>query len=199
MTLLERIDAAIAHAKKIGRAASARALATKAGLSPGYFGKTRGDLARSPGADLGSDTLARIADAAGVRAEWLQNERGSMLDSEGSQAVAPGVVARIRSRGRARGLPEETIDAALGVRGLRGVKRISDEEVDHLLDLAQGFERGTSLLFKHIVTDAGTDNPLDDFRGGIGDLLESTPPPRPSPAKARAKARTPGKSGQKRR
>lgn len=80
VTLLERIDAAIEYAKNTGRVTSARDAAERAGLSAGYFGKTRGDLKKNPSADLGAKTLASIARVCGVRPEWLSDERGPMVE-----------------------------------------------------------------------------------------------------------------------
>lgn len=77
--LLERIDAAITHAKSVDPTTSARRIALRAGLSGGYFGKTRGDLKRDPDYDPGAATIQKIANACGVRAEWLASGEDPML------------------------------------------------------------------------------------------------------------------------
>ncbi len=91
-TLLERIDAALSYAMdRQGLAASS--VAIKAGLSRGYFGKTRGDLRRDPTYDPGSSTLKSIAAACGVRADWLLTGDGTMLP-ERYPPAAPHLMLR---------------------------------------------------------------------------------------------------------
>lgn len=74
-----------------------------------------------------------------------------------------GVRALIAARGRERNVPPSAIEAAVSVRALAGVSSLTTDQIDHLLDLAQGFDRGVSLLFRHVVKDAETEDPRDDL------------------------------------
>ncbi len=76
MKLYERLQAAIAHQKRAVQAAtgenvSERALAVKAGLSSGYFGRTKTALLDDPDYSPAGNTLTKLARALGVRVEWL--------------------------------------------------------------------------------------------------------------------------------
>ncbi len=79
--LLDRLEKAIEHGLQSGRADSERALSRLAGLSDGYLGRTKSGMRANPSYDPGSKTLSQIANACGVRVEWLAAEQGSMLES----------------------------------------------------------------------------------------------------------------------
>lgn len=99
-----------------------------------------------------------------------------VLDAEALGSPAPISSSRPRSnmvesvrraielRAQERSLSAEVVDAALQASGQIGISAIEAEQIDNLLDLAIGFDRGMRLIFR-TVTDAGTQSARDDLDG----------------------------------
>jgi transcriptional regulator with XRE-family HTH domain len=112
----------------------------------------------------------RAARVLGVRLDWLATGDGPR-ERDHEPTIEPDQVNDTIARVvRAKGYPFEVAIEASRARGLTGTASISEEDADELVELTRSFLRSAKRIAPTtIVSDAGTDNPLDDLGGGIGE------------------------------
>jgi transcriptional regulator with XRE-family HTH domain len=171
----ERLTKAMKHAGLTGLA-----LSKKSDVSDGNISKMRSGKRGPPNAE----TVQALADGCGVRVEWLTDGREPMTEGprfprqEAQDGLEEAYFTIDWWNDLAMPTPEESkavFDDAASSRALKGTwgvpARIWAEDLKSRL---RERRRPDKAVGGAIVSDAGTDNPLDDLGGGFGAI----PPPK---------------------